>query len=338
MSVKKALIFHSKLGPNPPADELDVLDEATFFKEGLIKLGYYVHQHDFDNDIDKNIETIKVTKPELIVNLVETIRGDGRLIHFAPTLFEHLSVPFTGCSSEAIYISSNKLLSKKIMHLSNIATPVFSTNPDELKTLFRGKLFLIKSIWEHASFGMDEHNPVFIDKAEIIAERLYEKNSSNYTYFAEEYIEGREFNVSVIANDSMPMVLPVPEIKFLDYPENKPKIVGYRAKWDEESFEYKNTVRSFIDEKAESGLSKSIHEICLLCWKVFNLRGYARIDFRLDKNGKLFVLEINANPCISKDSGFVAAATKKGLSYEEIVKLIISDTLKNKRHLYDNKN
>ncbi|MBE0660959.1 MAG: ATP-grasp domain-containing protein [Bacteroidales bacterium] len=320
-----ALIFHSKLGPNPPPDELDVLDEAKYFRDGLATLGYEVHQFDFENDLDRNIDQINLMQADFVVNLVETINADGRLIHIAPAFFEHHAIPFTGCPSEAIYVTSNKLLSKKIMQLAGIKTPAFSINPDELKSRFSGQQFLLKSLWEHASFGMDEHNPVFIGNAEIIAESLTEKNKQHNTYFAEEYIEGREFNVSVIAGKNGPMVLPIAEIKFINYPDAKPKIVGYRAKWDEASFEYKNTVRHFVDETAEPDLCGRIRKICLQCWKEFSLKGYVRVDFRMDVNGQLYVLEINANPCISADSGFVAAATVQGLSQAEIVNLIIND-------------
>jgi len=326
--MRKALIFHSKLGPNPPPDELDVLDEAKYFNEGLVELGYEVHQFEFENDLDRNSGIIKEIQPEFIVNLVETINADGRLIHIAPALFEHLSVPFTGCPSEAIYVTSNKLLSKKIMQLAGISTPAFSIEAEELKTRFAGKQFLLKSLWEHASFGMDEHNPVFIGSAKVISERLAEKNKPGLLFFAEEYIEGREFNVSVIAGETAPLVLPVAEIKFLNYPGEKPKIVGYRAKWDETSFEYKNTVRHFVNENEEPELCERIRQICLQCWKEFDLRGYARVDFRMDEKGNLYVLEINANPCISADSGFVAAATQAGLSQKEIIKLIVNDSMK----------
>lgn len=323
-----ALIFHSKLGSNPPPDELDVLDEAKYFNEGLTALGYMVQQFEFENDLDRNSALIKEIQPEFIVNLVETINADGRLIHIAPAMFEHHSVPFTGCPSEAIYVTSNKLLSKKIMRLTRIPTPDFVIDPKELAARQTKSHFLLKSIWEHASFGMDEHDPVFIGDVKAIAERLGSKNKNGRLFFAEEYIEGREFNVSVIAGEKEPLVLPVAEIKFINYPEAKPKIVGYRAKWDETSFEFKNTVRHFVNEQDEPELCERIRQICLLCWQEFGLRGYARVDFRMDKDDKLYVLEINANPCISADSGFVAAATQSGLSQVEIVKSIINDSMK----------
>lgn len=323
----KALIFHSKLGPNPPPDELDVLEQARYFAEGLSGLGYQVQQVEFDNNLDQNTEIITHARPDMVVNLVETIKGDGRLIHMAPAWLEHLNVRFTGCPSEAIYVTSNKLLSKKIMQLHGIQTPSFSSDASKLKTDFTGMQFILKSVWEHASFGMDEHDPVFIGTNEVIAGQLAAKNAHDQLFFAEEYIEGREFNVSVIAGGNEPIILPVAEIKFNNYPDAKPKIVGYRAKWDETSFEFKNTNRQFVDEYKEKDLCSRIGQVCLKCWYVFGLRGYARVDFRMDENGTLHVLEINANPCISADSGFVAAAAQKGLSQLEVVKLIVNDSI-----------
>lgn len=323
----RALIFHSKLGPNPPADELDVLQEAAFFEEGLKQSGIEYITLPFDNNLDTNTETIRSFKPDIIVNLVETINGDGKLVHLAPALFEHLSVPFTGCSSNAIYVTSNKLLSKNILKLRGVNTPAYFQGSGVFDAKFAGKKFLMKSIWEHASFGMDEHNPVFIDEAEVIFERLRQKNANKKDFFAEEYIEGREFNVSVIGNGNEPVVLPVAEIRFIDFPMEKPRIVGYRAKWDEDSFEFKHTVRNFVNENKASQLIGRIRDICLQCWEIFDLRGYARVDFRMDNKGNLFVLEINANPCISHDSGFVAAATQMGLSHRNIISRIIKDSI-----------
>jgi D-alanine-D-alanine ligase len=327
MDLKKALIFHSKLLPGAPPDELDVLEEAAFFKKGLQEMNVAVKTLPFENDLDQNIQLIRNHQPDIIVNLVETIYGDGRLIHVAPVLFEHLKMPFTGCTSESIYLTSNKLLSKKLLSSEGILTPSFFDESSPLDPELVSGKFLLKSLWEHASFGMDEHNPVFIDSAKIIHERLRNCNYGYRAFFAEEYIDGREFNVSIIGNGCNPRVLPPAEIKFLDYPVEKPKVVGYRAKWDENSFEYKNTVRVFLDTIHEKTLLERINEICLKCWKIFDLRGYARVDFRMDQKDNLYVLEINSNPCISEDSGFVAAARQAHFSDKAIVGSILQDSI-----------
>src|SRR6185503_1410804 len=117
-------------------------------------------------------------------------------------------------------------------------------------------------------------------------------------------VAGRELNVAIIAAPSGPRVLPVAELKFEGYPEDKPAIVGYAAKWDLESFEYRHTVRSFEVEPALAARAE-----------LLALDGYARVDYRVDASGFLFVLEINANPCLSPDAGFAAALERGHLGY-----------------------
>ena len=185
------------------------------------------------------------------------------------------------------------------------------------------RFFLVKSLWEHASFGMNEDEQLLFDTRDELLQKF--KGLKNpHTFYCEEYVHGREFNLSLLATNDGCEVLPVAEIRF-HYPESKPKILGYKAKWDENSFEYKNTVRTFDFEKSDEQLLFSLQEIAVRCWHLFELRGYARVDFRVDSNGSIYVLEINANPCISPDSGFVAAAAMAGLSQKEIVKRIVND-------------
>ena len=102
--------------------------------------------------------------------------------------------------------------------------------------------------------------------------------------------------------------------------------VGYRAKWDEGSFEYGSTPRSFDFPPDDAALLATLKRLSLACWEIFGLRGYARVDFRVDAEGKPWVLEINTNPCLSPDAGFMAAAGRAGLSRNDVVRRIIADT------------
>ena len=141
-------------------------------------------------------------------------------------------------------------------------------------------------------------------------------------FFAESYIEGREFNLAILAGT----FLPVSEIHFVDYPEpTKLKIVDFRAKWEEDSFEYIHTPRSFDFPETDRPLIAELLKIARRCWGFFNLHGYARVDFRVDDEGRPWVLEINANPCLSPDGGFFAAAARMNLTFTDIVEKIIAD-------------
>lgn len=329
------LICHSDIALNAPADEQDVLEQAEWFGTGLKQLGLEYTISPFSMNMNALNTKTEENKPLLIVNLVETIDGDGRMIHIAPSLFEHYGIPFTGCSSESIYVTSNKILAKKIMTANGISTPHWLEAGNDIRQHRNRSCtkYIIKSLWEHASAGMDEHNMNLQGDFRKIIEELRNKNTAEGEYFAERYIHGREFNLSVIETSKGPRILPPAEIRFIDYPDNKPKVVGYRAKWDKDSFEYQNTVRSFDQPEKDEKLNVLLEKISFRLWKIFRLRGYARIDFRVDEKGVPWVLEINANPCISGESGFVAAAEKAGMKHFEIVENIINST-----KVYGNKN
>jgi D-alanine-D-alanine ligase len=115
----------------------------------------------------------------------------------------------------------------------------------------------------------------------------------------------------------------------VDYPEHKPKFVGYRAKWDQSSFEYGSTPRRFDFPSQDAALLTDLRRQSLACWELFGLRGYARVDFRVDVEGKPWVLEVNTNPCLSPDAGFMATAAREGLSPVDVIRRIITDTRTN---------
>ena len=105
---------------------------------------------------------------------------------------------------------------------------------------------IIKAVWEHASVGLDEDSIITpADRNHLCREIAQRQKAWNREFFAERYIDGREFNLSLLAGERGPEVLPPAEIKFVDYPAGKQRVVGYRAKWDEASFEYQHTQRCF---------------------------------------------------------------------------------------------
>lgn len=331
MEKLRVIIFHSEVPPDAPPDEQDVLQQADFVSQGLRTAGFETFSLPFVFAIPENIAKIREIKPALIFNLVETIQGSGSLIHLAPAVFEHLKIPFTGCGAEATYVTSNKIIAKKLFRFHGIPTPpwIDSGNIDDIE-IENGEQFLIKSLMEHASAGMDEKEVVLLSEKEKIREILQKNQRNGTPVFAEQYIGGREFNISMLGGATLPLVLPVAEIRFTDFPEDKLKIVGYRSKWDESSFEFQHTVRTFDTRDKNEPLHQKLSKICLLCWKAFRLKGYVRVDFRVDENGNPWVLEINTNPCIAPDSGFVAATQKAGINFEEVLSRIISDAINTK--------
>jgi D-alanine-D-alanine ligase len=259
---------------------------------------------------------------------VESVEGHGRLIYLAGALLDFLGIPYTGATTDALYVTTNKLLTKKILAASRIPTPPFFSS-EQLRRAAEPlqSPYIIKSVCEHASVGLDEDSVMSVaDPRHLLSEMERRKPNLGGECFAEKYIDGREFNLSVLASHEGPEVLPPAEMTFLNYPPGKWRVVGYRAKWDESSFESRSTVRSFEFSSEDEPLLLRLKEIAMECWHLFNLRGYGRVDFRVDPENKPWVLEINANPCLSKDSGFFAAAGKAGLSYKQVTERIIQDS------------
>ena len=102
-------------------------------------------------------------------------------------------------------------------------------------------------------------------------------------------------------------------------------MVGYRAKWDEGSYEYHHTPRRFDFPAADVPLLDGLRDLARRCWPLFGLAGYARVDFRVDAAGRPWILEINTNPCIAPDAGFTAALAQAGIGYAEAVGRILAD-------------
>jgi len=206
--------------------------------------------------------------------------------------------------------------------LSNLQSAVRLGSPQAI----RNPKLILKSIYEHASFQMSDESVVPMASVEQIQELLRDREAATgRAYFAEEYIEGREFNLSLIGEG--PQVLTPAEIDFSAFPQGKHRIVGHGAKWDPESFEYHNTPRRFEFPATDQPLLRRLVELARACWQLFDLTGYARVDFRVDEAGQPWILEVNTNPCISPDAGFAAALAFAGVGYREGIQVILDAAL-----------
>ena len=320
----RALILYNKIGEDPLPDELDVLNQVGVVEEALHKLGYTVKREWFDLDLARAKKVIGDYGPDIVFNLVESVDGKGRLIGLAPELLEAMKVPFTGSGAQAILITSDKVLTKQLLVLNGIPTGEWFS-VDETGMLSPHKRYIIKPLWEDGSVGISEEGVFSGDDPAL---RAYIAKTDRSDYFIEEYIHGREFNISLLGGPDGPQVLPPAEIRFVDFPEGKPHVLGYRSKWEEDSFEYIHTVRSFDFPASDRDLLEKVKGISLQCWKVFGLKGYVRVDIRVSEKGDPCVLEINANPCISPDAGFYAACKTAGLEFTGVISRIINDALR----------
>lgn len=319
-------VLHGAIPEGASKDELDVLVEAEAVTEALLRLGHDPVRVPLSLDLKAALDLLVALKPDIVFNLVETVEGKGSLIHLAPALLDLMKVPYTGARTEAMFLTSNKLTAKEVMRANGIPTPPWYV---------AGKggagasgLYIVKSVWEHASIGLGEDSVIAAkDQDHLCREVKAGAERLGGECFAEAYIEGREFNLSLLAGREGVALLPPAEIVFDAYPEGRKRIVCYRAKWEDDSFEYHHTPRRFHFQE-DDPLIQSMEGMAKACWELFSLRGYARVDFRVDQEGRPWVLEVNANPCLSPDGGFMAAAIEAGLGYEEVIQGIMGDTLR----------
>lgn len=320
MIKKRCCILFNQPRDGALPDELDVLDQVEYIEENLEKIGLETYRKGITSDFMNEVAVLAGEKPDFVFNLVESINNKGELCYFVPALLNMYSIPYTGNPLEAMFITTSKALTNKILHEQNINTPA-AFFPSQYKLLKPGNRYIIKPVWEDGSLGITGDS-VFTFSAEYEL-KLNEFDDSHW--IIQDYIDGREFNISVLPDKNGPQVMPAAEMVFHNYADDMPKIVDFKAKWVAESFEYENTIREFPRDELNPGLSEKIREIALKCWHVFGLKGYARVDMRIDKDDNPYVIEVNANPCMSPDSGLVAATTEAGLPITVVLQRIIGD-------------
>lgn len=333
------LVLHDAFEGELRPDEADVLLHVEVVSAALRRLGHAVEAMPVGLDLAPLAARLAgPQRPDLVVNLVESAAGKGRLLALAPSVVEASGVPMAGCPAQSLALTSDKPLAKRWMALAGIDTPRSWTAAElaaaELAT--GGRLdvaCIVKSATEHASIGLDDEGvfPAGTEASRVLARCRAQASRFGGSFFAEAFVPGREFNVGVLDDGrGGPQVLPIAEICFVDWQAGRPQIVGYEAKWDEQSEAYERTQRRWLDgdDAAEAALAQRLADLAARCWRLFGLRGYARVDIRLDDAGRPWVLEVNANPCITPGAGFVAAAERLGLGIDEVVGRVVASALR----------
>lgn len=326
-SVQKIVILYSPVAEDASDDEKDSEIQMNEVREELSGWGLDVATLPCTLNLMELQQQLQALQPDLVFNLVEAVDGQGRLTYLAPALLDAEEIPYSGADTNAIFLTSNKLLAKEKFQAANIPTAAFYSLDQLIRTPHpvTGR-YIIKSVWEHASIGLGQDSVVDAATASDLIEKMMALQPRLVgECFAEAYIDGREFNISLLAGTDGPQVLPPAEILFKDLDPSYFRILDYTAKWKADSEAYIQTPRSFDFPESDGPLLDELASLALACWRLFELRGYARVDFRVDQAGRPFVLEINTNPCLSKDAGFIAACQQGRIQYGDALRRILQD-------------
>jgi D-alanine-D-alanine ligase len=294
-------------------------EEVVAIEESLRDGGYnpYVLAVDyFSKDL---IHTLLKIAPKFVFNLCEEINGKCELEMCVAGLLELLGIPYTGSDPFALGLALNKFHVKQILRSAGVPTARgFVCYPGQKAAIPRGMRFpmMVKPSRQDASLGINSNSVCFTFE-QLQNQILYIHKAYEQEALVEEFLDGREFNVSVVG-DKNPEVLAISEINFAGLPEDEPKIVSYRAKWDEESSMYQFTI-PICPADLPKRLENRIKSIAIRSSQCIGCRDYARVDMRADSGGSIYVLEVNPNPDISPKAGFARAARSAGYSYSEII-------------------
>lgn len=328
-SKKKILVVFDAAGPTELeqnfSEELKTKDWET--EAGVIKclkkLDYDFEYFGVYDDLELLIEKIKLYKPDIIFNLVESFHGELSHDRDIASVFRLLKIPFTGCGPTGLTICKNKGLSKEILSHHRIRVPKFVMLPQG-KPIHRPKALtfpiLIKPLHEEASYGISQAS--FVESDEQFKERVsFIHDKMKQSAIAEEYIEGRELYVSILGNNRLE-VFPIRELKFFQVPDDEPKIATYKAKWDME-YRKKWGIRNQFAKSMSEATKKKIERVSKRIYKHLSICGYARLDLRLTPNDEVVFIEANPNPILGEWEDFAESAGKAGFKYYELIDRII---------------
>jgi D-alanine-D-alanine ligase len=325
-ALSRIVIAHNPVSSEDDPSTSDVLAQVDLVAAGLDALGL---PHRTVAVPDRRPWLHLVPGPgEAVFNLMEAPPGRPAALLDAAAALELMGAPFTGSAPGALWLTTDKLATRAVLAAEGLpVAPGGRLDVDDPALLERiPGPWILKPACEDASLGL-EGDPVCATRAAALARaRELAARFPGQAVLAETFLPGRELNVSLLARDGGAEALPIAEIVYEDFPEGMSRVLGYDAKWREDSFACTHTVRRFPGA-ADAALLGRARELALAAWRLFGLRGYARVDLRLDAQGEPRILEVNANPCLAADAGFMAAAAQAGLSAAEVVRRILEDAV-----------
>jgi D-alanine-D-alanine ligase len=318
-------ILYDRPQPGASADERERPEVVAAIRHALGTLGHPSVTVVLGSDPRICLARLRALRPRAVINLVEGWRGDPACESLGALLCRSVGVPHSGSPAHALALAGDKVETKVRLRRSGLPTPGWITDlrhwrEDEAP-------YLVKAVTAHGSFGLGPRTLVRTPgEARARLRALRERHAG--VWFLERYVEGREFHVALLSDhrSPRPRVLPPSETVFDDWTAGKPRIVDFRAKWDPRSRAYHRTRRRFLDRPDEAPLRSTLARLGRRVWTAFGLEGYARLDLRQGRDGRLEIIDVNPNPSLHPEAGFAAAAAADGIDYVHLVAALLPKT------------
>ncbi len=335
--ISRVVIAHNPVGPGDDPSTSDVLAQVELVAAGLTELGIPFTQVAVPGG--RPWEVLPAAAPEesglVVFNLVESPPGASWVHTANVAALGALGLAFTGSSAAAFQLTTDKIVTRALLAAEGLPIAAGGrldlADPASLDVLDRvPPPWILKPAWEDASLGLDGEPIAATREAALARAALLARRFPGQPVLAEGFLPGRELNVSLLPTLDGPLeVLPIAEMVYVDFPADRPQVLGYEAKWHTDSFAYTHTVRRFLAENGDDrALVRRSAELALAACRACGVEGYARVDLRLDAFGEPRILEVNASPCIAADAGFMAAAGAAGLGAAQVVERILAAAIR----------
>jgi D-alanine-D-alanine ligase len=332
VSKKVAIIYnqpgldrYSTLGEQKAV--LGVIDSVKAVHRSLHELHYLVKRLPLSPPLEQVKGKLKEIKADVVFNLFEGFEESPESEALVASTLSELGVIYTGCPGDVLALAQDKIKAKSFLKAVGIDTPHYQVLiPDSLSSFKLCYPCIVKPFGENASHGLIGES-VVTDADQLGRQVFRISHSYGGKALVEEFVNGREFNITVWGNGEL-SVLPISEIIYA-LPPDMPSILTFDAKWEPQSMYFKAT-RAICPATISTELRLKIETIAISAFRLLHCSGYLRLDFRLDRYGSPQVLDINPNPDISPGTGTARQAKAAGMNYSKFIEKIVALALDRK--------
>ena len=290
----------------------------------LRKLRHEVKPIGVKSDLGVIRTAVEEWRPHIVFNLLEEFDGVAVYDQNVVSYLELLRIPYTGCNPRGLMLARDKALSKKLFSFHGIPFPEFAVVPPGRTVKRPDRLsfpLIVKSVTEEASLGISQASIVQEDGK--LKERVaFIHQHVGTSALIERYIEGRELYVGVLGNGHL-HALPVWELQMDRLPDDARRIATERVKWSRK-YQDKYGITSHEAKNLSDDKVEEIQNLAKRVYRALGLSGYARIDMRMDEQGRLYVLEANPNPQIAHHEDFADSAEKDSYPYKDLLQELLN--------------
>jgi D-alanine-D-alanine ligase len=324
------LMVHEQLVPPEDIEgltekEIDVFRSEYDVYSTLYNLGHDVRVVGISDRFSKLRDTVKEWKPHVVFNLLQEFSGITSYEHHVVAYLELIRQRYTGCNPRGLMLSRDKVLTKQLLAWHRIATPAFHLFPFGVRFTEpkKGKLqfpLFVKSATEDASVGIAQASIVedmhqLRERVEFIHDRVQSDA------LVDEYIDGREFYIGVLGNKRL-TTLPIWEIDFGTLTEKRSGIATSRVKWDR-AYQARHGIKTGPAKGLSKAEADKLARLAKRIYRALHMCGFARLDLRMRQDGKVFLLEANANPDLTRGEDFAESAESGGINYDKLISRIV---------------